>query len=565
MPQYYPLVHSIFWIEYHLWGLWTPGYHVVNVLLHAAAAVLLWRLLLRLAAPGAWLAAAIFVVHPVEVETAAWITEQKNTLSAVFALLSMLAYLRFSPPEKPATDTSPGERPDWRFYTLALVCYVLALWSKTVTASVPAVLLVIYWWKRGAITRRDWALLAPFFVIGLALASITVRMERTNVGAEGMPWNLGLAGRMLVGGRALWFYAGELLWPVDLSFFYPRWNIEPGRPWQYFYPAAVVAVLAGLWAARKRVGRGTLAAVLIFAGVLTPALGFFNVYPFRYSYVADHFQYHASMALIALAVAGAITAWKQLSPRQGNLGTAVGICVLGVLGYLAFERTRVYQNQFTLFKDVLERDPQSWIGHNNLGTLYLSAGDLPKAMEHLSIAMRLNPQYLEAHNAMASALAAIGDYRAAMKLLDQTLATPDAPPSHVALTSNNLAWNLAVCPDERMRDPARAVELARRAVELSPKTGAYYSTLGVALYRASDDRGAIEALEKSIKLRAGGGDSSDRYFLAMAYHRPGEQDAANRWYAEALARAKNETPTAESQRFAKEAERVLGKSSDESK
>ena len=225
----------------------------MNFLLHAAAAVLVWRLLVRLAIPGAWLAAAIFAVHPVEVESVAWASERKNVLSAL-ALGSILAYLRIAPPR--ATQTVgrlvAGSQRSMGLLGLALALYVAALWSKTVTASVPAVLLVIYWWKHRAVTRRDVTRLAPFFVVGLAFSWLTAWMEKVYVKAEGQEWDLlSSVDRCLIAGRALWFYAAKLVWPNPLIFFYPRWEIDSHAWWQYLFPAAALAVIVGLWYERS--------------------------------------------------------------------------------------------------------------------------------------------------------------------------------------------------------------------------------------------------------------------------------------------------------------------------
>jgi protein O-mannosyl-transferase len=558
VPQYYPLVHTTFWVEYRLWGLHPAGYHLVNVLLHAAAAVLLWRLLARLGLPGAWLAAAIFAVHPVEVESVAWITERKNVLSAVFALAAILAYLQFSHSGTKSDDASPSmATPRWRAYVVAFVLFVAALLSKTVTVSVPAVLLVILWWKRGQIPWRDLALLVPFFIIGIALALVTVRMEKNTVGAVGAAWDLSLVGRCLVAGRALWFYAGKLLWPVGLNFFYPHWDINAHDPWQYVYPAAALAVLTGLWLARGRVGRGPLAAVLIFAGVLVPALGFFDVYPFRYSFVADHFQYHASMALIALAAAIATIGWRRMAGSSRWPGSLTAAAVLIVLSVLTWQRTFVYDDQMKLFTDVVARDPKSWIGHNNLGTLYLQK-DVPQGIAHLSIALQLQPTYTETHVAFAAALAEMGECQRAIEMLERALAVPDAPPSRRALAYNSLAWILATCGDERPRDSRRAVEMAEEAVRLAPDAGALQGTLGAALYRAGDLSRATEALEKSI--RANGGYSVDRFFLAMINERLERHDEARRLYQEGVAWRQQHGPqSAEALRIEAEAAKVVGR------
>ncbi len=330
--QYYPLVFTSFWAEYHLWGLQPFGYHLVNVFLHAVNAVLLWRVLRRLEVAGAWWIAAIFALHPVNVESVAWVTERKNTLSGLFYLLAALAWLRF----RPLTAKVTARAPDWRYYWLAFGFIVCALFSKTVTLSLPAVLLLLIWWKTGRLEKRDALTLTPWFVLGAASGFMTRWMEQQLV-RGGAEWDLSFVQRCLLAGRALWFYAGKLFWPAHLTFIYPRWEIDAGAAWQYSFPLGIAAVLVALWFFRARIGKGPLAAVLFFGITLAPALGFANVYPFRYSYVADHFQYLASIGLIALAVGtrhGDFTTSQPARSRAWNPGscdhpTAAGNGYLG--------------------------------------------------------------------------------------------------------------------------------------------------------------------------------------------------------------------------------------------
>ena len=410
LPQYYPLVHTTFWLEYHLWGLAPAGYHVVNVLLHGASAVLFWRLLLRLRVPGAWLAAALFVVHPAGVESVAWVTERKNVLSLALALGSLLAYLRFAPPEANVDNVaSAPSAARLRWYGAALVLFLAALLSKTVVASLPAVLLVICWWKRGRVTWQDVVPLVPFFVAGAGLGLYTVWLETTHVGAAGAAWSFTPFERVLIAGRAVWFYAGKLAVPSPLIFFYPRWEIDDRVWWQYLYPLAALTLLVGLWLARGRIGRGPLAALLIFVGVLTPALGFFNVYPFRYSFVADHFQYHASLALIALAAAGGALLARRSGADARSLARFLAAATLITLVVLTFRRTFVYQDPQTLYGDTIARNPASVIAHANLA-LYLSdRGQQDEALKLAREGVRLDPREPAAQNNLGLVLLRIGD------------------------------------------------------------------------------------------------------------------------------------------------------------
>jgi hypothetical protein len=245
------------------------GYHLVNVLLHASNAVLLWLVLRPLELRGAWWAAAVFALHPVSVESVAWITERKNILSGLFYFLTGLAYFRF----RPLMNREPARGYDWRYYPLVFALFLCALLSKTVTCSLPAVLLLLVWWKNGRVERRDVLALTPLFILGAALALITIGMEQ-RAGAVGAEWSLSLVQRCLLAGRALWFYASKLLWPRNLTFLYPHWEIDAGAPWQYVFPLAALSGLVALWSLRSRIGKGPLVAMLFFAGTLVPAKGF---------------------------------------------------------------------------------------------------------------------------------------------------------------------------------------------------------------------------------------------------------------------------------------------------
>ncbi|MBI2825869.1 MAG: tetratricopeptide repeat protein [Planctomycetia bacterium] len=428
LPQYYPLVCTTFWLEYHLYGFRPFGYHLVNVLLHGLDAVLVWRLLRRLRVPGAWLAAAIFAVHPVCVESVAWVTERKNVVSLAFALLSMLAYLRFAPVEP--TDgpaATAGRR--WSFYALSLALFAAALLSKTAVVTVPAVLLVIVWWKRGRIGWADVWPLMPFFVLSVTLGLVTVWVEKYHVVARGHDWDRTPVERILVAGRVLWFYAGKLAWPHPIIFFYPRWSVDARAWWQYVFPIASIAVIAALWLARERIGRGPLAAVLIFAGVLTPVLGFFNVYFTRFSYVADHFQYHAAVALIALAAAAATTAVSRgagilpaFAPKNRVKGgqdarppllsvVAVGAAaiLLVALGALAFQQARTYRDLDTFYRTIVAKNPANWNARVNLGSLLDSQSRYDEAYEQFKTALAIKPDDSAVQGNMGHILLELGD------------------------------------------------------------------------------------------------------------------------------------------------------------
>jgi protein O-mannosyl-transferase len=478
--QYYPLTHSFFWLQHRLWGDTSSGYHLVNITLHAAAASMVGLILYRLAIPGAYFAAAIFALHPVQVESVAWITEIKNTLSAVFYLGAAIAWLRYR------------DKANAGAYALSLGLFVLALCSKTVTATLPAALLVIEWWQRGRLSwRRDVLPLVPFFILGVAAGLATVWVERSLVGAEGAAFDITPIERGLIAGRALWFYAGKLLWPVNLVFIYPRWSVSQDIWWQYVYPAAAIAVLAVAWGLRRR-WRGPLAGVLYFAGTLFPALGFFNVYPFLFSFVADHFQYLASIGLITLAAGGAARLLERRQMWNRPAANVVCLAVVSTLAVLSWRQSHVYADVESLYRATIEGNPESWMAHNNLAGALIARGAADEAVGHAEIALTLKPDYAEARNNLGLALAsrgrsdeALAQYRKALEL------QPEYAEAH-----NNLGFLLA-----GRGQVDEAIAHYRRALEIDPGLAGAHYNLAEALTAQGQTDEAVEHLHTALALK----------------------------------------------------------------
>ena len=421
-PQYYPLTFTTFWFEYHLWGLKPFGYHFDNILLHTFNAFLIWLILLRLKVPGALLAAAIFAIHPVHVESVAWITERKNVLSGFFYLLALFCYLRFTtsiPFETcsiPPKHKAPQAKSVWPYYVASIIFFICALLSKTITATLPAVILVLLWWQNGSIKKRDVFWLMPLFILGAGFGLITAWLESFHVGASGQEFAFSFWERCLVAGRALWFYMGKLAWPQDLMFIYPRWEIDAAQWWQYLFPVSFVALLVCLYAAAGSIGRGPLAAMLIFAGTLFPAIGFLNVFPHRFSFVADHFQYLASIAIIAMMAAIAAHIGKRyfLSPKKTRIFNLIAILLILNFGlktaYLSFS----YKDVITLWSDTIDRNKECWVAYNNLGAEYNKRKQYEKALPFALSAVRIKPDYDIGYVTLANAYYCRKDYDNAM-------------------------------------------------------------------------------------------------------------------------------------------------------
>ena len=516
VPQYYPMVHTSFWVEYHLWGLDPLGYHLVNVILHWLNAIVFWMVLHRLSVPGAWLVAAVFALHPVHVESVAWITERKNVLSGFFYLAALLAYIRYlGLGSKDAdhhysrgADTAKSKTADglWRFYVLALLFYLCALLSKTVTCTLPAVIVLLLWWKRGRLQWRDVMALTPFFLLGFVLGLTTIWVEKNIVGARGEQWtSLSFLDRFLVAGRALWFYAGKLVWPSRLTFNYPRWHIYAGVAWQYLFPLSAATALAVLWYFRKRIGKAPLVAVLFFVGTLAPALGFFDVYPMRYSFVADHFQYLASLGLIALFVA---LMWK-LAVRYlpGWLRYAAGVVLVILLGTLVWRQGYIYKDLETLWRDTIAKNPSSWMAYNNLGMELGIQGRFDEALPAFHSALRLKSDNYKAHYNLGKTLRQMGKLDEAVGHFNEALRM------RPKFASAHMEYGLALAGQDRF---AEAVHHFSRVLALQPDSAPAHLNWGLALYRQGRLSEAISHYSEALKLKPDFAEAHNAMGVALA-------------------------------------------------
>ena len=506
--QFYPVLHSAFWFEHRLWGDATLGYHVLNVLLHATSCCLLALALRRLwttpsgrsvPAGAEWFAALVFAVHPVCVESVAWISEQKNTLSLVFYLLAALAYLRF------------WEHRRWQTYMGATVLFLLALGTKSVTATLPAALLVVLWWKKGSLSfRRDAAPLLPWFSVALVSGAFTAWVERKLIGAEGVEFELSLVERFLLAGRVTWFYAQKLILPMNQAFFYERWDV-PGSAHRWAgYLLAAAAVTATLWAVRRHC-RGPLAGWLLFIGSLFPALGFFNVYPFVFSYVADHFQYLPSVSFIATATGAGAIALARSTPLVRRMGPYLGAIIIGTLCWLSIDQSKLYVNDESLFRATLARSPRSWMAHHILGfNLAVEGGRGAEAISEYREAPRLNPDYPNAHIGLGIELSRLpGNETEALSHYNRALELkPRSADAH-----NDIGLVLASLPGRR----AEAIAHYEAALKIKPDFAEAHANLANALAKMPgrlDE--ALAHYERALRLNPNYPEVFDSYGNALA-------------------------------------------------
>ncbi len=476
-PQYYPLVFTSFWVEDKLWGIENPGgFHAVNVLLHALNALLVWRLAARLGAPWPAFIGALFALHPVHVESVAWITERKNTMSGLFYLAAALAYLNFDRTGR------------WRMYAACVACFVAALLSKTVTATLPAALLLMLFYRRG-LRRRDACCVGPLLLLGAAFGLMTAFLEATHVGASGRDWNYSLAVRAsIIAPQAFLFYAKKLLWPHPLIFVYPRWEPHANDWWEYLPLAVVLALFAATFvlALRRRLSWAPFLLLAFSAGTLFPALGFLNVYPHRFSFVADHFNYLGSLGFLVLFVAAAAIILRRFS---AIVQRGIGGGVLAVLAAVAFYQCFDYRDIITLWERTLARNPHAWMAQVNLGQEFrVRASAAVAAARQAAAAGRA--EEADRHKAAAA------DFeRRAIELFER--AKGYGPSRGAAWAKLGL---MAYDRDDHVSAAAHFEEALRALPEDDRELWMYLSTYGAVLKDAGRLDEARRALDRAISL-----------------------------------------------------------------
>jgi tetratricopeptide (TPR) repeat protein len=515
--RYFPLTLTTFWMEHALWGLSPLPYHVVNVFMHGACAVVLWRVLLSLRVRGAWLGAALWALHPMQAETVAWVTELKNTQSCLFYLLAVLFFVKWIAAQG---AEPPGRRP-W-CYALALVSAAMAMASKSSTVVLPVVLLLCAWWTGRGRRWRSLIALSPIFLMSLASSALSMWTQRIE-GAVDPIWSRTLAERVAIAGKVVWFYIGKLLWPHPLIFIYPRWRVDGTHAASYIPFAAACGILLILWWNRNGRLRPVLFAFAYFLVALLPVLGLVDQYFWRYSFVGDHFAYLASIGPLALAAAAITTALG--FSRKGRTVLAPLLCgtLLVVLGVLSARECPKYYDSDSLWRSTIAENPGAWMAENNLGADLIDAGRIDEAVAHLQRSLEILPDNAGAHTNLGVGLLQLGRPNEALAHFEKAL---ENDPRSIA-AQNGVGASLL-----RLGRIEEAIPHLQRALEASPGFAKARINLGTAYLQENRNDEAVAQFNEALAVDPGNPEVITD--LGTAFAQKGKLDLAQAQFSKAL-------------------------------
>jgi tetratricopeptide (TPR) repeat protein len=514
-----PLTLTTFWVEHALWGLGPLPYHLVNVLMHGACAVLLWRVLRGLRVQGAWLGAALWALHPVAVESVAWITEMKNTESGLFFLLSILFFVRWLRAKELDRRTGGG----WN-YALTLLFAALAMASKSSAVILPVVLCLCAWWMERRWYWRNLARVAPIFLMSIAASALSIWTQGLALATVTYPqWVRTWPERLATAGDAVWFYLGKLLWPHPLITIYPRWQIDATQWVSYLPLLAVIVILSIFWLKRELWSRACFFAFAYFMAALLPVLGLIDNPIFRFSLVFDHFQYLASMGPLALAGTGLARFSDFIIPKKPWLQSTLCAGLLLILGLASWQRTWAYESQETLWTDTLAKNPNSWMGHCNLGVVLFQKGQVDDAVAHYRKALEINPNYVAAHYNLGNALFQNGQLDEALVQYQKAVEIgPNDAEAHINLGN-------ALFQKEQLDE---AVAQFQKALEINPNDAEAHYNLGNALFQNGQLDEAVAQFRKALEIDPNS--FATHYNLGGTLFQKGQLDEAITQFQEVL-------------------------------
>lgn len=520
--DYYPIKASAQWLQWQLWHTNTFGYHLTNVILHIISALLVWNLLSKFGLKLAWLGGLLFAVHPIQVESVAWMAELKNTLSLPPLLLAMCFYIDYDTYKKP------------KDYFLSLGLFLTAMLCKTTMVMFPIIILLYAWWKRATIRWPDFKAGIPFFAISFILGMVTIFVGGWFAQSHNTPPKIipisGFFSHLALAGTCLSFYFYKCFWPLPLLPIYPQWAINPYSPFQFLSWLVLGGAIAWFWTKRADWGKHVLLGLGFFLINLLPFIGFYSVSYMGIAWVMDHFLYIPVIGLIGLLVAGLGDIKDRLSASFRSIAVGMITLIVALMSWESHEYAGRFVDQETLWTYTLTYNKQAWLAHNNLGNILQEKGLVPEAIEHFKEALLINPGYALGHYNLGNALAITGQTSEAMAQYEQAIKIdPDNPQAHYNF-GNAFA---------QLGQFSQAIDQYTMAIKANPAFAEAHNNLGNALLLTKKFPEAIEHFKKAIKINPDYATAHSN--LASAFEQTGQISQAIDQYEEVLKLAPDNT------------------------
>ena len=565
--DYFPLSYTALWAQWPFFRMdprtggpvqpggpvvaWPTGFHFTSVAFHIVGSLLLWRLFHVLKLPGAWLGALLWAVHPVCVESVAWVSELKNTLSMPLFLLSAIHFIK-------SEESHEGDPRAVSHYAFSIVMFLLAMLAKTSMVAMPVVILLYVWWKRGAVTMRDLVRAAPYFLISIVLGIITIYYQHGRaIGQETiivppyvtearLPSVRGILSRLAIAGMSILFYLKLLIWPVNLLPIYPRWEIDPPKFWQLLPWPVIAAAAWWFWKNRTTWGRHAIFGTGFFLLMVAPVLGFITISYMRITWAADHFIYLPMIGIVGLLAAGIATWFARMRDSERSLLVSATAIALFALTWMAFTYAAVWVNEDALWTHTLTYNENAWQAHNRLGAKKFARNHVDDigppdriqnrgAFHHFTRSTALRPDLGETHNNLGTALSAKGRVDEAIKeFAEACRVTPHVPAIHV-----NLANALAAAsrfPEAEAKYVEIIAMMEARHREMMEKSGrsdlpidpglaAIINNYGVTLFKQEKKEAAIAAFRRALEINPNLKDARESLAIATG-EKPAPTSAA---------------------------------------
>ncbi|MBF0276983.1 MAG: tetratricopeptide repeat protein [SAR324 cluster bacterium] len=482
---YIPLTRSSFWLERQIFGVNFRISHWLNVIFHFMSAVLLWQILRNMKLQGAWMIGMCFAIHPLHVQSVAWITERKNVLAGVFFMLTFWAFLQFD------------EKKEKHWYWCTLILYACALLSKSSTIMLPLLFVIYRMWRGTSWNKAEIRGLLPFFLLAGGSACTRIWFELHSFGASGEAFARSFSERLLTAAHIPYFYLSKIFFPHPLIFTYPKWVMDPAQVSHYFPLVSIFLSMGLLLLKYREWGRALFLCLAAYGILLFPVLGFFNNAWTKFSFVTDHWAYLPSIPVFIFSIQGSLKLAEKGLQKKSWLAHHARWWSMALFGSILFALTwnqvAQYKDRQTLWQATLSNNPNAWLAYGELALEYAKKKQYKEALAHYNQAISLYPDYWEAYSNRANLFAGLNQQERALADYDKAISLDPGSWQNYSNRGNIFS---------RLNRLDRALEDYNKAIALGPHYAEAHFNRGNLFLKMGKNQQALEDYNKGLHLKA---------------------------------------------------------------